>query len=646
MSASTAARTRPRSDRAAAPAEPACNAAARASLLRELRDALLLALLSGALFSLIFPELSIWPLAFLCLTPWAVAVRLTRRRGVILAVSFVVGFLFFLINLRWLMPVTGLGFVALALYLAVYWPLAAVALRSGRRAGIPMAWSLPVAWVACEWLRAWVMTGFPWLFLSHALWRQIPLIQISDLTGAYGVSFLAAMVNGLLADYICARVQPAFEISDSPGMARRRAMHRLLPTTVAAAALAAGALAYGLYRSGQTGFRDGPRVAVVQEDFPLVSEPPYGAPYPVVLARYLAEGARAAAQRPDLVVFPETVWGATQNRSFVELPRDAINNAHLAAWNFGQQCDQALSAFARGDYAAVNRIIEHYERVLEGRVEPRYQPFPRLPPEGGPAQPVLLGAVSMDYRANDPARARRFNSALFYDADGRQRAERYDKMHLVPFGEVVPFRNARFLGIDLHPLYEWLNRLSPFSADGSIDYSLHAGSSPSVFTHSYNGGTARFGVPICYEDVMPDVARAFVWDKGRRRADYLINISNDGWFLHSDELVQHLAICVFRAVENRVAIARAVNTGVSGFIDPNGRCFGLVERQGRLVGPGIVGASVQTVPLDDRPSLYGRIGDAFAGLCLAAALLLWLRSPMRNLLRRILRRSQMQEIGA
>ena len=103
-----------------------------------------------------------------------------------------------------------------------------------------------------------------------------------------------------------------------------------------------------------------------------------------------------------------------------------------------------------------------------------------------------------------------------------------------------------------------------------------------------------------------------------------MNISNDGWFLHSHELPQHLAICVFRAVENRVGIARAVNTGISAFIDPNGRIYSRVRTDGRDFGPGVVGYDVQRVYLDRRGSFYGRTGDWLALACLGLAGILWL----------------------
>ena len=191
----------------------------------------------------------------------------------------------------------------------------------------------------------------------------------------------------------------------------------------------------------------------------------------------------------------------------------------------------------------------------------------------------MLGATSVEtFPEAVYPKVKRYNSALVYDPDGIQRPTRYDKNHLVPFGEIVPFRAGR-----LHWLYVWLNKLSPFSNRGEVEYSLTPGRELTVFDLAAPSGTFRFGTPICYEDVMPYVIRRYVWAGRERRVDFLVNISNDAWFLYGNELPQHLAICAFRAVENRVAIARAVNTGISGFIDPNGRIGPVVEVDGGIL---------------------------------------------------------------
>ena len=576
-----------------------------------------LCLLSFVFLWLIFPPRGVWPLAFVCLVPWGLAICRVQRPWLVHWGSFLFGWIFFAVNLNWLWPVTPPGHVALSFYLALYWPLTAWAIRTGRRAGISPVWSLPVVWVACEFLRGWVMTGFPWLFLAHAFSRQITFIQISDTVGAYGVTFIVALVNGAIIEWVL--------VWWRAGGARRGVTNAVLGT-IAAALVLAGNIAYGRYRLRQADFEDGPRVAVIQEDFSLTSEPPYGEHRYVIFAKYLALAAQAAQTAPDLLVFPETVWAATQNIDFIERELEAVDETDRGRWYEGKLCHNATSAFARGDYAAVNAVIARLESALRTQ-RPNQQPaleLPRLPAEGGPPVTLVVGSVSLDVLPEEVyPKQKYFNSSMVYDKDGQQRRQRYDKIHLVPFGEFVPFRNARFLGIDLHWLYRWLNRISPFSHGGEIEYSLWPGEHYTVFTFEARERTWRFGTPICYEDTVPSVIRHFVWEGGRRRADFLLNISNDGWFLHSDELPQHLAVCVFRAVENRVGIARAVNTGISGFIDPAGRIYSLVTKDGRTYAPGTIGYRVAPVKIDRRTSAYGRFGDWFALLCVCATVALW-----------------------
>ncbi len=581
--------------------------------------------LSAVLLCWIFPAYAVWPLAFVCLAPWAVATLRTSRAWLAHWLSFLVGSAFFLVALRWLMPVTGLGYVALALYLGVYWTLAGWAIRTAHRHGVSPIWSLPVAWVACEFLRANVMTGFPWLFLAHSLYAQLPLIQIADLFGAYGVSFLVAMINGVIVE-ACLRRWPAGVAAPHP--------RQLIVGSIVTVLLLVATLAYGIARMGQVDFEGdpslrGPRVAVIQGDFPNYSDPNRGAAIHEIVATYVTLAAQAAAAAPDLIAFPETVWPAYQNWEFVERERVAVEGVSAGMWGWSKLSHDALSNLARGNYRAVNAFIDDIEERMRDRSRADAV-IPRVLAASGPPVNLLVGSVAIEIfpEATYP-RFKRFNSALLYDREGVQDRKRYDKIHLVPFGEIVPFRQATFLGIDLHYwLYKPLNALSPFSDQGRVEYSLWPGEHYHVFQVSAGQRTYRFGTPICYESTTPYIVRNFVWAGRQRRVDFLVNISNDGWFLHSHELPQHLAINVLRAVENRIGIARAVNTGISGFIDPNGRIYSrVVDDQGRSfrygVG-GIVGYDIQPVYIDRRASFYGATGDWFAAACALIGALLWL----------------------
>ena len=184
---------------------------------------------------------------------------------------------------------------------------------------------------------------------------------------------------------------------------------------------------------------------------------------------------------------------------------------------------------------------------------------------------LLVGAFGGMPDATNTILAKKYNSAYLYKKDGTQYEKRYDKIHLVLFGEVLPFRKSFPL------LFKLLMKFNPYG----FDHSLDAGKEYTVFEMTdKQGKDYKFAVLICYEATIPAIARRFALDeRGQKNIDWLINISNDGWFVRfkdgkampSTELPQHAAVCVFRAVENRLAVVRSVNTGISCIIDSLGR---------------------------------------------------------------------------
>jgi len=217
---------------------------------------------------------------------------------------------------------------------------------------------------------------------------------------------------------------------------------------------------------------------------------------------------------------------------------------------------------------------------------------------------LLLGLTAENLGTD--ARIRRYNSAVLVKKDAAE-AGRYDKIHCVPFGEYVPLR-------DWLP---WMNALAPYD----FDYSITPGEQQTRFPL----GDYHFGVIICYEDTDPYLARQYVRASADGPSvDFLVNISNDGWFDGTSEHEQHLAICRFRAVECRRAVARAVNMGISAVIDGNGRVVA-------LPGPSwqeskkMEAIVVRPIPIDRRYSLYAHWGDWLPGSCwlVVAAGLIW-----------------------
>jgi apolipoprotein N-acyltransferase len=410
--------------------------------------------------------------------------------------------------------------------------------RLDRSTAWPLTLTVPLVWTALEYARAHLLTGFPWYFLGHSQHDVLPMIQISDVTGAYGVTFVVAAVNGLLFELLFTRgwFRRLLHLSG----ARR---HFLAWQVVAVLLLVGGTIGYGFWRLGQADFAPGPRVALIQGNLAQgvrneVSSGQAGEDLVTLMVRHYAHlSDEAARQQPDLIVWPET----SCIEEWIESPP-------------GQPVADS--------------------RELADAVARRWKTN------------ILLGLNSQVREPGQPPR--RYNSALLIRPDG-QPAGRYDKIHRVPFGEYVPLR-------DWLP---WMNAFAPYD----FDYSIRPGEALTRFSL----GDWRFAVLICYEDTDPCLARQYVVPGGDK-ADFLLNISNDGWFDGTSEHEQHLAICRFRAVEARRSVARAVNMGVSAVVDGNGRVVALPGpswEQSKKI-PAVLTA---TVPIDNRASLYAAWGD-------------------------------------
>ena len=196
--------------------------------------------------------------------------------------------------------------------------------------------------------------------------------------------------------------------------------------------------------------------------------------------------------------------------------------------------------------------------------------------------PMLVGAILYDHR---PGGYSKYNAAILFEPLVRS-VQAYNKIHLVPFGEFIPL-------LDTLP---WLTIFTPYR-NGYVP-SLNFGKDPLILSL----GPYRMAIGICFEDTVPHVIRRFFREsESGRQPDMLINLSNDGWFHGSTELDMHLAVSVFRTIEHRVPLARAVNTGISALIDGNGEIRDTLPRLTESV------LSV-TVPLDDRTS-FTRPGE-------------------------------------
>jgi apolipoprotein N-acyltransferase len=516
---------------------------------RYARSTLAQALAGSLLMWASLPPLDLAPLAWVAPLPWLLLIRrreLAGRRPY--AAIWLAGFAFWLPILHWLRlpcPATVFGWFALSFYLAFYVPvfvgLARVAVHRGRW---PIMVAAPVVWTGLELARAHLLTGFTMASLGHTQYRWIELIQVSDLAGTYGVSFLVMFAAACLARML-------------PGEDRPWAFWPLAP----AVAVLGAALIYGFLRTGGEHFRPGPKIALIQGsiDTQIKDDPDKQED---VMRQYLELTQEAVGKNGnlDLIVWPETMF-----RYPLLTYRDDVRPAVGEDWTVAQ-----LKAKA----AQIREYIADVAKAYR--------------------TPLLLGVETRDF---GPGTEDRYNTALHVDRSGRI-IGRYDKMHPVMFGEYIPFGDT----------FPWLYQLSS---------ALSGGLAVGKTLDSLDVDGSRAAANICFESVLPHLIRRQVNElRARgREPDFLVNLTNDGWFYGSSELDIHLRCGVFRAVECRKPFLIAANTGFSAVIDGDGR----IRAQGPRRETKVL---VAEVPLDDRTSPYLSYGDWPAGLCLGICVIL------------------------
>ncbi len=219
--------------------------------------------------------------------------------------------------------------------------------------------------------------------------------------------------------------------------------------------------------------------------------------------------------------------------------------------------------------------------------------------------PLLFGSPTLRFYPN--GRPYLLNSAYLLSHDGILLG-RYDKRHLVPFGEYIPLHSSLLFFLD-----KLVEGIGDFEA-GTQATLLPLPNREAQFSSHPSDGKAAFGVVICYEVIFPNLVREFA----ANGADFMVTITNDAWFGKSAAAYQHFGMVVLRAVENRRAFARAANTGISGFIDPQGRILRAspIFEEATFTG---------TIPLDRTLTFYTNYGDVFAYACvIITGLFAWL----------------------
>jgi apolipoprotein N-acyltransferase len=559
------------------------------------------AVLSGLLLWTAYFPLNLGPVGFFALVPWLTLVRadVSRRRRYFAA--YLGGVTFFVLATNWVRvahPMMIMSWIGLSIVMPVTWMLALAFIRRLDRLGLPLALSVPIGWVALEYARMhfptgfaflkplgiYQMIGFGWYFLGYTQHAFLPFIQMADLGGVYLVSFVVGAVNGTIADWVLRSevvsgwLKMAADPSPNPLPQGERGLqtHPSLVgkgvgglgfATVAVLALVGASVGYGFVRLAHPDFAPGPRVAALQGSVPQMAKMDDSEGLFDLYNRLCLSVVRDA----DLTIWPETCY-----------PFDLYTVAP------GIEPKTVPASTAR----AVTLSRDYLRFFSIGIIPPGLIVKPEDVPPPWRAN-VLLGTNTYEW---DGTREVPANTALLIGPDGSILG-RYDKMHLVPFGEYVPLRT----------ICPWMQTFTPYKHD----YSCRPGESWTRFPlKARDGRDFTFGCLICYEDSDPYLARHYVESEP---VNFLVNTSNDGWFDGTEEHEEHLAICRFRAIEARRSIVRSVNMGISGLIDPDGRVLATIPKKTE-------GVVTVTVPIDTRGSLYALLGDWVPATCWALVL--------------------------
>lgn len=483
---------------------------------------------SGVLLALSFPVFDMELLAWIGLVPLFFSLRnKTLLQSIYL--GLISGLAFYLILLYWIpVPVTVYGklpiplgillLFILALYLSLYTATFAFLMTflRIRRGIVPVVLSAPAIWVSLELLVTYFLTGFPWGLLGYSQYLHLPVIQIADVTGVYGIGFVIVMVN--------AGIYRGFE-RHLEGMSfwKGRSMW-------AATLILVLVLSYGYWRMNPRDETHGKGLNVGVAQGNIDQDQKWDREYQnETVATYINLTHKISAGGVDLIVWPETA-------------------VPLYFQNEGAYRQEIL-----------NTARETHSYLLFG--SPAY--------------------------SRNPESVRYYNSAFMISPE-METIGRYDKIHLVPFGEYVPLKKLLF----------FVDKL----AEGIGDFS--SGQSFS----SFNIPGANIGTLICYEGIFPDLTRKHA----REGASIFVNITNDAWFGRTSAPYQHLAMYALRAVENRVPVVRAANTGISAIINK----AGMITSRTTIFERSLIKGSVA---LSDNKTFYTRFGDLFAYLCVMLA---------------------------
>ncbi len=484
-----------------------------------------------------------WPggfLAFFSLIPLALihATSLARYAGW----GFFFGFIYFGVSLVWLAVMPALGplgpgvWLILTAYLACYPAVFMLLYHLMLRRGLP-AWGIaPALWVALEYIRNYMVSGFPWVALGYAHHQNPYLMALVPFGGVWGLSFLSVFINfGLVAGLRRFLVKSGGE--DKVTIARPILWGQGLVTLFLVLALILGGY---LEQRRLHAVQDQAQITVAALQGNIDQNQPWDGPYRrTTLDRFHALGNGAIAQNAELLIWPESSFPGIFNWDHT-----LANEVKLWSrqWNTQQiVASDTVDIIERGEY--------------------RY-----------------------------------FNSMLWINLEGMVTG-RISKMHLVPFGEYIPFKRT---------LLFFIRKMVPRYENGEFT----PGTQRIPLVGRFAGHPAAVGGLICFESIFPQYASELV----QQGSQLLVVVTYDAWFGATAAPAQHAIFSAFRAAETNRYLVRTAATGISCVYDPYGRLLGFLPLNHADI-------LVKRLGLRTTLTRYVQWGPWVAWLCLAWTLL-------------------------
>lgn len=510
------------------------------------RGDVLYSVVSGILLILIFPVFNLEFLSWVALIPLFMALK-GKNPVQSCGLAWTTGIIYFLGVLYWVVNTminyghlsvftSYLILLMLVVYLSFYVALFGFFLGYLDGENGYKKWVIaPFLWTSLEYFRAHVFTGFPWASLGYSQFQSLRLIQLADITGVYGISFCIVLVNVLIFLFMENLFRgKAVSVGEDKGYLPSKKTIALSLTLIFFLLISYSSLRL---RDHTRLVKDNGKllmVSVIQGNIEQDTKwnPEYVRKTVDIYKRLTL---KASENRPDLIVWPET----------------------------------AAPFYFQSDKKYAEEILSLAKSVKSH---------------------ILFGSPGYEFLGK---KMRLYNRAYLIGPEEKILGK-YDKIHLVPFGEYVP-----------------LKKLLPFvdkMVEGIGDF--QSGKEYSLLDVSGK----RFGVLICFEIIFPENSRRFV----KKGAQFLVNITNDAWFGKSSAPYQHISMAVFRAIENRVPIVRAANTGISGFISPTG----IITKDTDIFVR--TKAEREIILGDGGLTFYSQYGDLFVYLCIIFTLFFFL----------------------